>query len=216
MALRDVPRNARWYSRPVRSLCSSLVLLALSFTACSDSTGSTDDQDTGSQTTAPTGGAEDTAGNFDCATYCERITMNCTAGNAQYTNLQLCEATCATFDGGAQSDTTGNTLGCRIYHAGAAAGDPATHCTHAGPGGNGMCGANCQGFCTTAVRTCPAEWPEQAACETTCAGFSDAESYDASDAAGDTLACRLYHLTVSTVFPDEHCPHTAAMSSTCL
>ena len=201
----------------MRSFCLSLVLLALFFTACSDSAGSTDDQDTGSQTTtSPTGGAEDTAGNFDCATYCARITANCTAGNAQYTNLQLCEATCATFDMGAQSDTTGNTLGCRLYHSDAAAGDPATHCTHAGPGGNGMCGSNCQGFCTTAVRTCPAVWPEQAACETTCAGFSDAESYDAGDAAGNTLACRLYHLTVATVFPDEHCPHTAAMSSTCL
>ena len=82
-------------------------------------------------------------------------------------------------------------------------------------GGNGQCGTNCQGFCTIAVRACPAVYSDEAACESTCAGFSDAEAYDASDVSGDTLACRLYHLTVATVYAADHCPHIAAVSDTC-
>lgn len=194
----------------------SFLSLALLLAACSDSGGSTNDAATDAQTTGtPTGGAEDTSGNFDCATYCERITANCTGGNAQYSNQQLCEATCGRLDPGSASDKTGNTLGCRLYHAGAAEGDPDTHCTHAGPGGNGMCGSNCEGFCGIATRACPDVWPELAACETTCATFSNAEPYDAGDISGDTLACRLYHLTVATVYPADHCAHTGAVSDPC-
>jgi len=199
------------YIDAVRSFCLFALLLA----ACSDSGGNTTDDTGTGASSVPTGGDEDSGGNFDCATYCERITANCTGALAQYTNVQLCEATCGNFDVGEQSDVEGDTLGCRLYHAGAAKDDPATHCTHAGPGGNGQCGANCQGFCTIAVRACPAVYSDEAACESTCAGFSDAESYDASDVSGDTLACRLYHLTVATVYAADHCPHIAAVSETC-
>ena len=41
------------------------------------------------------------------------------------------------------------------------------------------------------------------------------EPYDAGDVAGNTFACRLYHLTVATTLPDAHCPHIQPTSATC-
>jgi len=37
----------------------------------------------------------------------------------------------------------------------------------------------------------------------------------AGDRGGDTLACRLDHLTVATEDPVDHCPHILPKSSTC-
>src|SRR5262245_2561842 len=76
----------------------------------------------------------------NCTDYCNIIMGNCTMGNAQYSGMDQCVASCKAFKVGTAMDTSGNTLGCRQYHAGAAAGDPNTHCPHAGPGGDGMCG----------------------------------------------------------------------------
>ena len=77
----------------------------------------------------------------DCATYCTRITAACTTTHAQYTTMATCMTQCAAamWTVGAATDTGGNTLGCRIYHAGAAMADPAMHCDHAGPLGGGVC-----------------------------------------------------------------------------
>jgi hypothetical protein len=50
-----------------------------------------------------------------------------------------CTATCASFTVGTSqvTDTSGNTLGCRIYYARAPSMmEAATHCAHAGPGGD--------------------------------------------------------------------------------
>jgi len=198
------------YNTRVR-LTSLVLLLAV---ACNGATASSDSDDPGttSAATSPTDGGEV---DFDCAGYCTQITAHCVGEHAQYPNLQTCMSTCADFDMGEQADRTGNTLGCRLYHAGAAADAPETHCTHAGPGGNGQCGTNCQGFCTVGLRACPAIYSDEAACLSTCAGFDDSESFDASDLGGDTLACRLYHLTVATMFPVDHCPHIAADSDPC-
>jgi hypothetical protein len=47
---------------------------------------------------------------------------------------------CATWAEGTEGDTTGDSVQCRIYHAGGpAAGDPGLHCPHAGPDGGGVC-----------------------------------------------------------------------------
>jgi len=52
-------------------------------------------------------------------------------------------ACAAMSNSGSQGDTSGNTVQCRIYHAGVA-GNPSTnavtHCPHAGPNGAGVCG----------------------------------------------------------------------------
>jgi hypothetical protein len=77
-----------------------------------------------------------------CTGYCTAVTRACTgAMNVQYPSMMACETACnaATYAVGTNGMTTGNTIACRTYHAGAAVMDPATHCPHAGPTGGGVC-----------------------------------------------------------------------------
>ena len=155
-----------------------------------------------------------------CASYCSTIATNCTGANAMYSSEATCLATCATWAPGLAADTAGNTRGCRVYHAGApAAMTPTTHCRHAGPGGDGACGANCDGFCTLAMGACSAQQPPPyaslGACMTACANFPAAPPYEASQTGGDTFACRLYHATVASTTPMTHCAHVVPVSPTC-
>ncbi len=89
-----------------------------------------------------------------CANYCALIGANCTAANAMYGGAAECMASCMHFPAGTAADMSGNTLGCRIYHADAAATNASLHCRHAGPGGDGACGMNCEGFCAVALGSC--------------------------------------------------------------
>lgn len=194
-------------------------LLALAFApACPADSGETDAEAASAGTTtatAPTTGAEI---DQTCAGYCGAVTTACTGPNAQYSGMDTCMGSCKAFATGTADDTAGNTLGCRIYHASVAAKDApsaAMHCTHAGPGGADICGGNCEGFCTVALDACPTTYADAAACESACAAFDMTEPYDAGDVAGDTFACRLYHLTVATTLPDAHCPHIQPTSATC-
>lgn len=151
-----------------------------------------------------------------CEEYCASITANCSGGQAQYGSPQTCLATCEAFSPGTIADKSGNTLGCRAYHATAAVGDPLTHCTHAGPGGGAVCGADCDGFCTISAYVCPDAWPDEPACQVACGTFSSDELYDASDVSGDTFACRLYHLTAAAFDPATHCAHIKSDSAPCM
>lgn len=163
---------------------------------------------------ASTGLADDGA----CALYCGTIVAACVGDVAQYPGAETCLHACRALPPGLPGDLAGNSLACRRAHAGLAVDDPAAHCAHAGPGGAGVCGSNCEGFCAIATVTCPEEHPDRDACLAACAGFADVEPYDIGDAAGDTLACRLYHLVVAAADPQAalaHCPHTTAASPPC-
>ncbi len=74
----------------------------------------------------------------DCAGYCEIMAANCAD---TYADEAACLAACAEFPtDGAVGDAGGNTLQCRIYHAGVAGMmDPVVHCPHAGPDGAEVC-----------------------------------------------------------------------------
>ena len=152
-----------------------------------------------------------------------------------HVNIAHCTATCASFPVGTSkvTDTAGNTLGCRIYHGGApSSATPATHCVHAGPGGDlitavgaSTCGDACTSFCNLEVKACgtldapligiPAQYQNAAACMTACAGFSKTNLYSVTSR-GDSLACRLYHATNAAITGNgvTHCPHTAATPTT--
>ncbi len=163
-------------------------------------------------------GEPDAAG-ATCEDYCTRLQSNCAGANAQYTSRDQCIASCASYPQGAPDDQSGNSLECRNYHAGAALGAPGTHCVHAGPGGAGQCGSNCEGFCQLVMATCTDAlevYGSVTACLTACGGFDDTEAFDVSDVAGDTLACRIYHATVATQDANTHCEHTAPVSATCV
>jgi hypothetical protein len=164
-------------------------------------------------------------GGLTCATYCTTIMANCTGDLTQYASTAACMQSCEGFPIGTSADTAGNTLGCRIYHAQASAAamlGPDPHCYHAGPGGAGVCGSNCEGFCAIAQDSCTGgnqQYASAGDCMTECGNFPDTEPYDASDQAGDSLACRLYHLTVASTdmaSATTHCPHIPEASPVCV
>ena len=108
-------------------LRSSLAFLALSISMAIVGCSGDDGSDSPTPTTA-------------CSDYCTDIMATCTGDNAQYASNDECLSSCSGFStAGADGDTSGDTLQCRVYHAGAAESDPATHCSHAGPTGGGVC-----------------------------------------------------------------------------
>jgi len=148
-----------------------------------------------------------------CAAYCAATQEACTGDNAQYSSEADCLDYCssvAAFEMGTDDDTTGNTIGCRTYHAGvAAAADPEIHCAHAGPTGGDACGTWCENYCHLAMTNCAddnALYADGAACATACDAFRT--DGVVGDATGDTVQCRLYHLgTPAAGDPVTHCGH---------
>ena len=173
-------------------------------------------------TTATTAGTASTgdpqADDGACALYCGTILSACGDGLGQYPAAVNCVHACQALPPGEAGAMSGNSLACRREHAALAIGDPQTHCVHAGPGGAGVCGTDCEGFCAIATATCPNEHPELGTCLETCTAWNDDEPYDVDDATGDTLACRLYHLMVAAADAPSaatHCPHTVTASPPC-
>ncbi|MDC0718867.1 hypothetical protein [Nannocystis bainbridge] len=169
----------------------------------------------------PTTGTTTTGGDPDagCMMYCAAMMGSCTLVDAQYPSLESCLGACSGLPQGSPGETSGNSLACRAYHAGMASIEPTVHCVHAGPGGAGACGQNCEGFCAIATALCPGEHASPGECMATCANFMDTEPYNAEDATGNTLACRLYHLTIAATGPAEaevHCGHTIEASPPCI
>ena len=167
-----------------------------------------------------------------CDFYCATIQQNCMGTDQEYTDTPTCLAMCAIFDPGFATDTMQNSLGCRIYHSMAAAGEPDVHCRHAGPTGGGTCGADpCQAFCELDTAFCGSiAYSGAIACAATCdmgadAGYAYLTTGDAGDIslqAGDTLNCRIYHLEAAFNPANQpaamtyHCPHTGQVSATCM
>lgn len=148
---------------------------------------------------------------LDCASYCGAIQTACTGTLAQYESVNACLGTCEHLPVGALGDMTGNTLGCRVYHTDFARQDPMTHCEHAGPAGGTMCGTTCEGFCSVAPIVCPTQWQANN-CAQQCGGLATVPPYSINSV-GDTIECRLYHLTNATVDPTTHCPHVDRLAS---
>jgi hypothetical protein len=164
---------------------------------------------------------------------------NCTGDNAQYSEMSECLNACSLMPPGMLGDTTGNTLGCRLYHGGLAASSPNPHCWHAGPFGFGGCDLSCDDFCALAMQWCspsggfdggPPPFTDMASCtDTACnripsaPGASGAPGlYNASGpTSGNTLDCREWHLGKALVDHSAmgqqlHCNHVGASSPTCM
>ena len=189
--------------------------------ACSDDTDTTtsttttsSSSSTGSSSSSSTGSSS-SGGGLSIEGYCTAIMANCTGANAQYGDAAQCTAAGMMFDMGTEGETSGDTLGCRDYHADAAKTDAALHCAHAGPFGGDACGALCDNFCKLATATCKTEYPTAAACMTDCMGYAKMPAYS-YQATGDNYACRAYHLTAAVADAATHCPHTGKMSSVCV
>jgi hypothetical protein len=135
-----------------------------------------------------------------CDNYCARVLANCTGDAAQYLDLPTCLAMCKALPLGDAGDTSGNTIACRMYHAGALAQrSPNFHCPHAGPYGAAVCGTRCAAFCTLAGAQCASAFSGEAGtCDASCgAAFDytpDAAENPQGPTAGDTLNCREHEL----------------------
>lgn len=179
-------------------------------------------------------------GTPECGRYCDIVMGNCIDDpeddeirNAAYESRGECMAACEALPLGNLADRTQNTIGCRIYHATSSADDPGNHCNHAGPTGDGHCGAepeqaptgNCESYCLLLQAGCPdefsADFADVEACGEVCAeefdgnGAEDDALYRVSTATSDdSLQCRTYY-AVKAVDGDAAACERALLSGTC-
>jgi hypothetical protein len=151
-----------------------------------------------------------------CEEFCQVVLAACQndengEGHAVYDSSFSCERQCAMFPPGTAGDETGNSLACRLQHARVALdfpGERAIECPAAGPGGDGICGSNCEGYCTLMGQQC-GDFGDAATCPEECADVTDLGGFNVSQFEGNTLQCRFYHLSAALVGPALHCPHAA-------
>jgi hypothetical protein len=154
-----------------------------------------------------------------CEKYCASAMTNCTGDFKLYFSTAECLTTCAVFDEGSEGDKSGNTVSCRLRFADLAGtvGEPSVNCPAAGPGGNGRCGSNCEGFCAMALAACGSFLPELPRdfepdqCEEFCGTLPDSHDFDIRKDVGDSVQCRIYHSSAATIDPDTHCRHVAGV-----
>jgi hypothetical protein len=145
-----------------------------------------------------------------CKDYCSTVLANCTGEYAVYNDMPGCLGFCRHLDAGASVEPEPNTVACRARQAEFAEREPEVHCKAAGPGGNGVCGSDCDAYCQVYPEVCPDtyEYPDTKSCLKACRGLIDQDSFDvARDHGGDTVECRLVHTVSSTTLPAMHCPH---------
>jgi hypothetical protein len=140
--------------------------------------------------------------------YCNQALANCTGDNVIYANRDDCMAAAAAMPEGTDSDTAGNTVQCRTYHASfPAAGDAATHCPHASIASDAnICGSNCMAYCDQYLANCPnREYENRDVCMAACANLAVGSW---NDTAADSVQCRAYHASFPAAGDaDFHCPH---------
>jgi hypothetical protein len=147
-----------------------------------------------------------------CDRYCDAVLANCSAENALYTSRDVCMGVCNTFEPGTEGDDGVNTAQCRLRFAQLAGtvGELSLNCPAAGPGGDGHCGTNCEGFCTIGVAACTAsKLITVDSCAGMCARLPDPGGFTDKIQAGNSVQCRLYHASAATFDPTTHCPHVA-------
>jgi hypothetical protein len=137
-----------------------------------------------------------------CSAYCEAIQSKCVGDDAVYRNEDECRAVCEQIPLGHVGDEPGNTVQCRLDLLQAGDFEVGPGCPAAGPGGNGVCGSNCESFCSLRERACGAIDPNDpdvsrpGFCEASCPGLADSGTFSLATAAStDTLQCRLTHLS---------------------
>jgi hypothetical protein len=151
-----------------------------------------------------------------CEQYCDRVQANCVDAIRQYASPEACLAVCALLEPGQAGALTGNSVQCRLAQAQLAGntGEPGMHCFSAGPGGGGICGGDCEGYCTLMTQKCT-QLGSYADCLAACDDVPDLSQppsnvkYSANIDDGDSLQCRLYHVSAATLDPVLHCTHAS-------
>jgi hypothetical protein len=154
-----------------------------------------------------------------CSEFCDLVIENCQGANTVYRSREACMGFCRVLDEGDTNEgDSKNTLACRLDAArkAGALGAEGGECQNAGPGGGTLCGASlgqCENYCELFDKVCPTEIVKQQGedCVANCRGLHDNGTLDARTAkdyeGGDTLQCRLVHLTSAAAAPATHCSH---------
>ncbi len=148
-----------------------------------------------------------------CERYCTAVMQNCTAAFAVYTSLDTCLAVCAALPEGMPGDRAGNSVQCRLHAASVARDEVPHYCPIAGPGGNGVCGSNCEDLCQLRDKLCADyKTSDTATCLQSCSKLKDLGTYStdlsANQYGGPHVQCRLYHVSAAAVDDAElHCTH---------
>jgi hypothetical protein len=149
-----------------------------------------------------------------CDRYCDAVLANCSAENSVYTSRDVCMGVCETFPPGQEGDDGVNTAECRLQYAIAAGavGELPLNCAAAGPGGDGKCGTNCEGFCTIGLKACADSMVITVdSCAGICARLPDPGGFTDQIQSGNSVQCRLYHASAATFDPRTHCIHVAGV-----
>ena len=141
-----------------------------------------------------------------CKDYCKDITDTCVDENAQYASEDACLDVCALIpEGGAEPDRF--SIECRNMQVQSAMiGEKSDACFGAGPGGAKACGSDCESYCQLFTNACSDMFQTPARCADACQGLAKG-TWTVIEAKGDTLACRLYHVSAAAGDPATHCQH---------
>lgn len=152
-----------------------------------------------------------------CGEFCDLVMANCTGANEVYHSRESCMGFCALLrEGDVTEVDRGNTVACRMSAVTQVPnGEADVLCQQAGPAGgtgegvNDRCGpSNCQNYCALFPKVCPEEAMNQEPCVTNCQGLRDDGNLNSvDDHEGDTIQCRLVHLSAATTEPASHCQH---------
>jgi hypothetical protein len=161
-----------------------------------------------------------------CQEYCSTVMQNCTGAFQVYVGRETCLSVCKLLPEGQAGDEKVNSVQCRLGQAKLAGEipEPAIHCSAAGPGGNNLCGDNCESICTITQGACTGEhqqFQSVADCAENCSGVPTAKAADGNEyydvvakemSSGNSRQCRLWHASVATQSPDPHCTHAGGAS----
>jgi hypothetical protein len=221
-------KQVGWAVSGVAAAGTGAAILIMACNAVLGITAATPESTDGAPPSNDAGDGIDVAPSLSCDYYCALVMHNCTDENLEWLDMQRCQTGCPIFEPGSTfaTNTMDDTLGCRIWHAQAAATDPDYHCRHAGPVGGGICGNDCEAFCNLDTSYCTAPYPQaysnmstcEAACNDGAFPYLTGDAGDLAFASGDTLNCRIYHLEaafLSGPAAQYHCPHTEPVSAVC-
>jgi len=172
-------------------------------------------------------GGSDGATPNTCEAYCALIEEVCVGPNAQFASVDACLPFCSTYPAGEPGETSGNSLACRIATLEAVKAMPeGSDCAAAGPGGNGVCGTNCDAYCAGMALICPSVFESAGDCAAACDPLIECGPYAVSPTTPNnpSIQCRLYHLSaagvgflqkqpgVDTSNQITHCPHAGGLT----
>jgi hypothetical protein len=150
-----------------------------------------------------------------CTSMCDAVMTNCVGSLQVYETREKCMGVCKLLPVGDPSEPQGtDTVECRLHFAelvpGSSLEDALTHCRSAGPEGV-ECGGGCQSYCLLYEKACgQIECGTMDNCIAKCGALRDRMEYNViDDYEGNSLQCRLVHLSNASIVPggQPHCGH---------